>query len=218
MSEARLAERTVKVAKELDGLLARALSLEADGDRVPYFVRSSVVFDVVQNTTGEMVFNIPTDAHFYGRRINLFLASRIRSTVDPALTDLTFRPVDWTTAGLVLAGGGVINPQDVLANSVFHISDSVRGEYQRVPIAIMSAFSTRVVNPNAVLANTEMPIAAFIGGLDFHTDYVLRKGSTMTVRITPAFSFGPAPVVAGDVLEFRVTGIFQGFKKAKALR
>lgn len=219
MSDLVLAERTAKVARELDALTVRAFALEADGDRVPYFLRASVVFNVLQNTSGEIVFNVPMDAHFYGRRLNLFLSGRVVSTAPatPFLTELTYRPVDWTSVGFALGGAG-IDASEKVANCVFHISDSVREAYQRAPIAIMSAFSGRVVNPIALNANAQLPIAPFVGGLDFHTDYVLRRGSTMTVRITPSFSFWAGAVDASDTFQYRVMGVFQGYKKAKALR
>jgi len=219
MSSHVLVERTVKVAKDLDALLGRALGLVDDGDRVPYFVRSSETFELSENTTKELLFNIPSDANFYGRRLNLFLGAKIISTTVPATqTELTFRPVDWSSAGMPVSGGAI---DDIarFASGVFHISDSMRGEYQRAPIPIGLAFSSRAVPPFGLA--DQMPISAFLGGLDFHADYILRKGSTMTVRFTPTASFVGSASIAplpGDTWQFRVMGVLQGYKKAKALR
>lgn len=225
MSAEQVAERVTKTVKRIDALVSRALALADDGDRAPYFVRSNTVFRSPDNTNGEMLFNIPADADFYGKRLDLFLSARTVSTASPTLTDLTYRPVDWTPAAMLSTSR---IESIAAANCVFFISDSMRGAYQLSPIAIPMAFSARAMNFAAgLLAGGIIPVGTpYLGGLDFHTDYVLKRGSSMSVVVTPLFSHARSDADLlnsfvsqdGDVLELRVVGLLQGYKKVKALR
>lgn len=207
-------ENLVKQTQAIDALLSRSFRLHRDGDRVPYVIQGRAPFLVGATQTTEMVFNVPTDGDFEGEYMNLYLESRIVSlNQSERPSEKVFRPADWFHAS---------SPYivDNKAGCLFEIRDSINGSYQNVATAIPSAFSAAVCAPLGsgsgfvspqVRGNSGIP--QYPGALSFHVPYQLKRGSTLTCRITPVQTSTLANLEGYETLEFEVRGLIHGYKR-----
>jgi hypothetical protein len=197
-------DTVVKQTQAIDALLARSFRLHRDGDRVPYVIQGRAPFQVGATQTTEMVFNVPTDADFEGEYMNLYLESRIVS-LNPSErpSEKTFRPADWFHASSPYLVGGK-------AGCLFELRDSINGAYQNVAMAIPSAFSAAVCSP---LGTSNAGIPQYPGALSFHVPYQLKRGSTLTCRITPVQTATIDGLEDYETLEFEVRGLIHGYKR-----
>jgi hypothetical protein len=197
-------ETVVKQTQAIDALLTRSFRLHRDGDRVPYVIQGRAPFQVGATQTTEMVFNVPTDADFEGEYMNLYLESRIVS-LNPSErpSEKVFRPADWFHASSPYLVGGK-------AGCLFELRDSINGAYQTVATAIPSAFSAAVCSP---LGTNNAGIPQYPGALAFHVPYQLKRGSTLTCRITPVQTATIDGLEDYETLEFEVRGLIHGYKR-----
>ena len=206
-----LAQKYVAAVRKMDRLVLRCLGLADDGDREAYYVHDSYTFLTGNKQEQDLILNNPLDAPFYGKRLNLFLESRLTDQSGAGNNELTFRPADWTPTN------DWPNPliKDVNANFTVRTPSGI---YSSAPLSIAHAFSTRHGVPGF------MPVSAYVGGLDFHRDYPLPRGTAMTVRVSPVFIRalgGVFPTPFPDptsVPEYKVTAVLQGYKKIRAFR
>lgn len=201
-----------------------AASLLNDGDRVAYFTPAAVVFAQSEPAASEMVFNIPTDADFFGTRINFYPEARIVSQTSPVFeTEATYRPVDWTCTPDMAANqsGGYLTVLSYGAvNCLFEIRNE-DGPYQNLPVSIASAFSSRYGLPMNLNVRAGPQVSAYLGGIDFPIDEFVRKGSAITVKITPTFvprAAAPINPAVLEKLEYRIRGVFIGYKRVKSFK
>jgi len=197
-------DTVVKQTQAIDALLTRSFRLHRDGDRVPYVIQGRAPFQVGATQTTEMVFNVPTDADFEGEYMNLYLESRIVS-LNPSErpSEKVFRPADWFHASSPYLVGGK-------AGCLFELRDSINGAYQNVATAIPSAFSSAVCAP---LGTNNSGIPQYPGALAFHVPYQLKRGSTLTCRITPVQTATIDGLEDYETLEFEVRGLIHGYKR-----
>lgn len=202
-------DNLVKQTQAIDALLARSFRLHRDGDRVPFVIQATATFIVGATQTSEMVFNVPTDADFEAEYMNLYLESRILS-LDTSERDSekTYRPADWfyCSSPFVVEGK---------AGCLFDLRDSINGAYQNVAIAIPSAFSGAVTAPIGD-SNTGLP--QYPGALAFHEPYQLKRGSTLTCRITPVQTATITTLETYETIEFQVRGLLHGYKRTYGFR
>jgi len=208
-------DTVVKQTQAIDALLARSFRLHRDGDRVPYVIQGRAPFQVGATQTTEMVFNVPTDADFEGEYMNLYLESRIVS-LNPSErpSEKVFRPADWFHASSPYLIGGK-------AGCLFELRDSINGAYQNVATAIPSAFSSAVCAPLGSGAGFgffgngrgNAGIPQYPGALAFHVPYQLKRGSTLTCRITPVQTSTIDGLEDYETLEFEVRGLIHGYKR-----
>lgn len=196
-------DKLVKQTQDIDALLSRSFRLHRDGDRVPYVIQGRAPFQVGATQTTEMVFNVPTDADFEGEYMNLYLESRIVSLDSSRASERTFRPADWFHS----SSPYVVNGK---AGCLFEIRDSINGPYQNVAIAVPSAFSAAVCAP---LGSRNSGLPQYPGALSFHVPYQLKRGSTLTCRITPVQTSSIAGLEDYETLEFEVRGLVHGYKR-----
>jgi hypothetical protein len=204
----------IKQAQTIDALLSRSFRLHRDGDRVPYVIQGRASFQVGATQTTEMVFNVPTDADFEGEYMNLYLESRIVSLdTTQRQSEKTFRPADWFHASSPFIVDGK-------AGCLFELRDSINGAYQNVAMAIPSAFSAAVCAPLGSGAGSgffnargNAGIPQYPGALAFHVPYQLKRGSTLTCRITPVQTSPVSIVEDYETLEFEVRGLIHGYKR-----
>lgn len=197
-------DKLVKQTQVIDGLLARSFRLYRDGDRVPFVIQSQATFVVGATQTTEMVFNVPTDADFEAEYMNLYLESRILSLdVSRRESQKTFRPADWfyCSSPFVVSGK---------AGCLFELRDSQNGAYQNVAIAIPSAFSGAVTAP---IGSLNSGIPQYPGALAFHEPYQLKRGSTMTCRVTPVQTASINDIGEYETIEFQIRGLLHGYKR-----
>lgn len=206
-------EKLVKQTTTIDELLRRAFKLHRDGDRVPFVIQGKARFQTGATQTTEMVFNVPTDADFEGEYMNLYLGARILSldtnqnSPGYAASENAFRPADWfyTASPTVVQG---------TAGCLFELRDSINGAYQNVAVGIPSAFSGGIVGPRGL----SQSIPEYVGALAFHVPYQLKRGSTLTCRVTPVQTQGITEsdgieLSTSETLEFEVTGLIHGYKR-----
>lgn len=202
-------EKLVQQTQAIDALLTRSFKLHRDGDRVPFVIQSTATFVVGATQTTEMVFNVPTDADFEAEYMNLYLESRIVS-LDATLreSEKTFRPADWFYCSSPFVADGK-------AGCLFDLRDSINGSYQNVAIAIPSAFSGAVTAP---IGNGNSGIPQYPGALAFHEPYQLKRGSTLTCRITPVQTSTLPDLEDYETVEFQVRGLLHGYKRTFGFR
>lgn len=190
--------------KQIEGLLKRAEKLVAEGVRMPAYLQASYVYAQGEDAVGELVFNVPTDYEFYGRKLNLYLQSRTISLTSTE-SDLTFRPSEWLSTNDYPVGGVK------RASCTFDIRDSMNGAAQNLPVTIASAFSARHgVAFFAGVGTEKLPVSAYPGALVFPVDYFLKPGQSLTVKVSPTFSRAGTE---NERQEFRVSGVLQGYKE-----
>jgi hypothetical protein len=193
----------MKQTTAIDNLLSRAFRVHRDGDRVPFVIQGRAAFVVGATQTTEMVFNVPTDADFEGEYFNLFLEARVISLDSATPSQKTFRPADWFHASSPFVVDGK-------AGCLFEIRDSINGSYQNVAIAIPSAFSAAVTAP---IGNRNAGLPQYPGALCFHEPYQLRRGSTLTCRVTPVQTASIQGLQTSETLEFEIRGLLHGYKR-----
>ncbi len=199
--------QALKLVEKIDNLLDRVSYIIDDGDRAPIFLRGQMTFVTGETPSTDMIFNIPKDADFFGERLNLYLQRRVTSLTAPATaTEKTFRPVCWTTVCDITSLNGAIKD----ATATFEITDSMNGPYASAPMSIKSAWSQRVGVPQAGPS-----ISSYIGGLDFVVPYHIKRGHTLTVKVSPIFSRFNNETTKN---EYRVVGVLTGYKKVKAFK
>jgi hypothetical protein len=204
-------------AKKLNGLLDKALSLTADGDRVAYAVKGFTTFRAGEYTAAEAVLNVPKDADFFGYSFNVFLQGRLVSLTNPSLTDRTFRPatLTWENTQTAAQDGAITFEGN--ADFKLEIRDSVSGPYQNAPFYSTSVFSTMADLP----AVRKPLISAWQGSLQFSTPFYVPRGETVTVRLTPIDSRPDDPTLEDyeEVRrEYRLMCVLQGYKSAHAFK
>ena len=193
----------MKQTTVIDNLLSRSFRVHRDGDRVPFVIQGRAAFVVGATQTTEMVFNVPTDADFEGEYFNLFLEARVISLDSAVPSQKTFRPADWFHASSPFVVDGK-------AGCLFEIRDSINGSYQNVAIAIPSAFSSAVAAP---IGNRNAGLPQYPGALCFHEPYQLRRGSTLTCRVTPVQTASIQGLQSYETLEFEIRGLLHGYKR-----
>jgi len=193
----------MKQTTAIDNLLSRSFRVHRDGDRVPFVIQGRAAFVVGATQTTEMVFNVPTDADFEGEYFNLFLEARVISLDSAVPSQKTFRPADWFHASSPFVVDGK-------AGCLFEIRDSINGSYQNVAIAIPSAFSSAVTAP---IGNRNTGLPQYPGALCFHEPYQLRRGSTLTCRVTPVQTSSIQGLETYETLEFEIRGLLHGYKR-----
>lgn len=196
-------DKLVEQTKAIDALLERSFRLHRDGDRVPYVIQGRAPFLVGATQTTEMVFNVPTDADFEGEYMNLYLGARIVSLEPSRASEKTFRPADWFHSSSPFNVNGK-------AGCLFELRDSINGPYQNVAVAIPSAFSAAVCAP---VGDKNVGIPQYPGALSFHVPYQLKRGSTLTCRITPVQTSSISGLEDSETLEFEVRGLIHGYKR-----
>jgi hypothetical protein len=202
-------EKIVKQTQAIDALLTRSFRLHRDGDRVPFVIQASATFVVSATQMSEMVFNVPTDADFEAEYMNLYLESRILSLdLSERSSEKTYRPADWfyCSSPFVVEGK---------AGCLFDIRDSINGAYQNVAIAIPSAFSGAVTAP---IGNFNTGLPQYPGALAFHEPYQLKRGSTLTCRVTPVQTSTLPTLEDYETIEFQVRGLLHGYKRTFGFR
>lgn len=208
-----LAQEYVGAVKRMDALTARCLALCGDdGDRAAYYIHDDFTFTTGSKAEQDLILTNPFDAAFYGKRLDLYLDRRLVDESGAGNSELTFRPVDWTATNDV-GQPSLVAFKDV--NAVFTVR-TPDGSYSNAPLAISHAFSAR----QGVYKFT--PVSAYLGGLDFHRDYVVPRGEAMTVRVssiyTKALEGGGKIPDDTSVPEYRVTAVLQGYKRVRAFR
>lgn len=202
-------KKFVDAVRRMDSMVLRCLALTGrDGDRNAYYIHDAYTFVTGSKEEQDLILNNPLDAAFYGTRLDLYLDSRLVDTTDAVNSELTFRPVDWTATNDVVFPSNVAAKQ---ANCTFSIRTSA-GPYSSSPMSIAHCFSARQGVPN------DLPVSAYLGGLDFHRPYVIERGEAMMVRVAPIYTKAVEVYDPTSVPEYRVTAVLQGFKTVRAFR
>lgn len=212
MEENKLtADKLIKQTVAIDDLLRRAFKLHRDGDRVPFVIQGKARFQTGATQTTEMVFNVPTDADFEGEYMNLYLGARIVS-LNPSErpSENAFRPADWFYTGAP-------NEIEGKAGCLFELRDSINGPYQNVAVGIPSAFS------GSLVSSLDQGFPEYVGALCFHVPYQLKRGSTLTCRVTPVQTQSITLNTGNQVedyetVEFEVSGLLHGYKRTYGLK
>lgn len=208
--------KDLEQAKQIEEAHATADNLWNDGDRAPFFLTASGTFRQGTQKAFELLFNVPADGDFFATRFNLYLAVKRVSTSDPNLSDRAYKAVDWTVSADRRAGSGTAFPlAPTMASALFDIRGP-DGAYSNLPLTVASAFSARRGLPMAFSARASALVSAYpVSGLAFAVDELMRRGTATTVKVTPTFS-RRAAAGSAFVLEYRVQGVFTGFKRVKA--
>jgi len=206
-----LAQKYVAAVQRMDRLVLRCLGLVDDGDDDSYYLHDSYTFLTGSKQEQDLILNNPLDSPFYGKRLSLFLDSRLTDQSGADNSELTFRPDDWTPTNDWPA------PSPIGAANCSFTVRTPRGVYSSSPLSISHAFSTRHGVPGG-----QLPASSYLGGLDFHRKFPIPRGNAMTVRVSPNFTRAlasnnviPDPT---SVPEYRVTAVLQGYKKVRAFR
>lgn len=151
----------------------------------------------------------PADHDFYATRMNLYLSSRLvdQSAQFSDATERTFRPADWTNCGYNVYPNANLTTVSGDAACEWSLTDSWNGPYNNSPVSIASVYSTR---HGVGVGRQFIPWSAWPSGLFFVVPYLVPRGHSVTVRITPTFS---RIVNALIKAQYRVTAVMWGTKE-----
>jgi hypothetical protein len=193
--------------QEIEREIDRALLLDMPGDKCAMFLSGSYVFLTGDNSPGTITMVVPADSDFYGQRLNLYLGSRLidQGDLTGLGTDLTFRPAAWVSINNAEDINNNYAVQD--ANASWNLSDTYNGSYQgNTPLNIAACYSGQYGQGSV---HAQVPLSAWPGGRDFFIPRKIRRGSTVTINITPTFSRVQNETVK---TQFRVVGVMTGYK------
>ena len=214
-------EEVVAAIRRIDRLIDRA-SAVGDAVEVPCYLQGTPQVDATQhgsdtfltgeNTEIELAFNVPSDGDFFGMRLNFFLQSRTYSLLNPlTATDLTFRPADWTVVNYRTSPSAAeVNPRPVRDASAVILLRDEDGQFSSNALGMWFFYSAKWGAP--VFDGQDTPYSAWTSGMDFDVSWRIRRGTTLTAKVTPTFS---RVVAATEKTQFRVAGVFQGYKRVK---
>lgn len=222
-------ERAFLQGEQLDDLILQAqrknLSYREDKDRILHFLQDSFTFVEGENTTQNLIFNVPFVDSFEAVRLYLWPSTRLvardgKSTATP--NELVFRPTFWTCQSKWSVQYSGI---DALVEAVVSFPDGKTRSYQNSawPASQAFSFSTLPDNTDSLFFRTNSA-----GALVFDPCLLLDRGSTVTLRVTPLFaaqfygyrppadgSLQPLPLYGADeyIREYQITGVLEGYKR-----
>ncbi len=194
-------------------------------DRIRHDLQDALVFQQSQNTTQQLVFNVPVGHAF--ECVRLMLLPELRSvTIDAAATgpdDLVFRPVAWIGAGTQVISTSALDAQIELG---YIAPDGSERQYQNKPFFASQCFSSPL-NLNERVYDALVPALAnccqydgnsYGRGLEFEPFLEVMPGTAVTMQVTPVFSGTKqtAGYGADDRLyEYRIRGVIEGYKRVR---
>lgn len=198
----------------LNSLIEKAAASVSDGDRVSYSLSGSALFVAGEFTSSEVTLNVPADGDFYGHCFNIFLQGRVFVPGNSGQSDKTFRPttITWESSS-VLTGPGSLADFDTGLDFKFEIRDSKQGSYQTAPVYSTSLFSAQ---SNLILPKRPL-ISSWVGTLKFPVPFLIERGQSATVRLTPIDSRADSSAILTK-REYRAVCVLQGYKSVHAFK
>jgi hypothetical protein len=193
------------------------LAMGQRGTRAPYLLRGQSVFALGTTSVQKLTFNVPADADFNGERLNLYLQYRIIDVVTVAASDTAYRPCRWSSQA-DLNRGIVGFPE---SNAMVSLKDEANGEYQNAPFNVGCLYSSMYGVTSSSLGGV---VGEYFGGLDFNVPYVVPCGKAAEMDVTPLYTSAlgvtsaTSYMTATQRVEFRVVGMFHGYKNVRAFR
>lgn len=195
-------------------------------DRIRHDLQDALVFQQSQNTTQQLVFNVPQGHGF--ECVRLMLLPEVRSvTIDAATTgpeDLVFRPVAWIGAGTQVIANSALDAQ--LEMGYIDPDGNERRYQNNKPFFASQCFSSPL-NLNGRTYDALVPALAnccqydgnsYGRGLEFEPFLEVRPGTPLTMQVTPVFS-GTKQTAGygsdGRLYEYRIRGIVEGYKRVR---
>lgn len=189
------------------------------GARAPFFLRAEESFQLGQPQVRRLAFNVSSDADFYGERLNVFYQYRILNVASALASDLAFRPCDWSSRADCSNGFFSGFRQ---GNANLELVSDVDGAYQNAAFSVASVFSSPY---GTQLGATGPALTLFMGGMDFSVPFVVYKGRTAQLSVTPLYSIAaplstvvPALIGGSVKVEFRVVAELSGYKNVRAFQ
>ncbi len=207
------------LSRELDRVGREAAALNDDGDRAWYLLPgTSAAFRLGQDKAVQVTYNVPADADFYGMSMNLYYQYRIIDPTDATNNDRAFRPCVWSNWANTVVGSAskaAPNPGHE-GNGTVSIQDDATGPYQDAPFSVTSMYSAPYGVPQGQLG---APVSLYPGALRFHRPYFVGRGKAVGLLYTSLFTSAfNLDLAEGLTTEYRVVGIFDGYKKVTAFQ
>ncbi len=193
--------------EEIERDIDRALLLDMPGDKCAMFLTGACFFLTGDNTAAIISMVVPADSDFYAQRLNLYLASKLtdQNDITGLGSDLTFRPASWVSINNAVDLNDNYVVQD--ANATWALGDTYNGSYQgNTPLNIAACYSGQYGQGSV---HGQVNLSAWASGRDFFVPRKIRRGSTVTINITPSFSRVQSETVK---TQFRVLGVMTGYK------
>lgn len=201
------------VIEALESDLDRALGFGVAGDKVLMVLRENTPpWFTGDNEAQSATLVVPADDDFFAASINIYLSARKFDQSDKlgTGTDLTFRPAMWTSTQNSQDGFSSTSEMVQDANATWKMDDTFNGTYQGgTAIQIACAYSARYGQGPV---RTEVNLTAWPGARRFFCPHKLRRGSTVTVGVTPTFSRVQNSTVK---TQFRATVELLGYKNVR---
>lgn len=176
------------VIEGLEADLDRALGFGVAGDKVLMVLSGNTApWFTGDNEPQSVTLVVPSDDDFYAVSINIYLAARQFNQADKlgTGTDITYRPAMWVTTENA-APSSTSSPVVQDANASWRMADTFNGTYQGdTAIRVACAYSSRYGQGPV---RSEINLSAWPGARHFFAPHKLKRGSTVTVGVTPSFS------------------------------
>lgn len=222
-----LLDRTIAQGIKLEELSARTHNAQArlreSSDRVFFSLQDAFTFQQGQNTVQNLVFNVPGTDDFEAVRLSVYPFIRKVNLSIGSQSDVTFRPTVWSFQNV--SASLVRYSVDALMEMTVAYSDGKTRSCQNAAFLasqVFSAYTSPVAQENEAFLTIPPPSLGSYdrsespSALVFDPCWVLPKGSTVTLRITPLFS-GERDVDYADSLinEYQLRGVLEGYKRAR---
>lgn len=190
--------------------LDRAMLLDNPGDHILMVLSGECRFITGDGGDGQIQIIVPHSDDFYAEKINLYLGARLLNQASPTgnSTELTFRPANWVSTNNDLAGTSLSTAAQVQdADAVWKMEDNYNGTYQgETGVQMAGAYSAQYGQGNTKYM---LPLSAWPGARKFFIPQKLKRGTTVSIGVSPTFSR-----VANAVIktQFRVTAVLTGHK------
>lgn len=196
------------VLAELGNLNEQAIGLSQRGDDFSSLISGSGNWISGDNRPVTINILVPKDADFHGSKLNILLGARVidQENLGTSSSELAFRPASWVTVNNTPTSLPSKPVQD--ANATFTMEDTFNGAFQGSdPLPIACVFSSRY---GQYIIQDEFITSAWPGGMHFVVPYKLKRGSTVTIAVSPTFSRAQDSTMLKT--QFRATAVITGKK------
>jgi hypothetical protein len=215
--------------KKIHELLARADRIARTRDyfiglQQDYVFIGEVFFGQGDTTAQDVVFQIPEDAAFVAKRMNVYPAFKFTTTDEATFgpPEISYRPCVFTSQQQALtpevqSDNAAIDCFLSLSETYASKGKSHTRNLQNMPVPVQLFYSDALnwkPVQGAASVNLKYESFEFPAAMVFDEDYLLPPGSSVTVKVNPSFSQLRDPGSERQN-EYRLTVVLEGFKVTK---
>jgi hypothetical protein len=229
MNATDLLKQILLQGRQMESLSTRAHQAQnarrVSADRVFFSLQDSFTFQQGQNVVQSLLFNVPHSDDFFGTRLALYPFVRriaVSALATGVTEDLTFRPTIWSFQYPMFTSVGSTPLARCAVDALLEMSvsgaDQTTRRYQNAAFAVSQTFSGYTSPVGGTIASDvqQLDSSQSPSALVFDPEWELKRGSTVSLRVTPLFSGERSTAFTdGLINEYRIWGVLEGFKRVR---